>query len=180
VDEYVARGLAVGVVVDRLAHAPQRVDLCATQIQRGGQALGYGAQVVAKRTDHGPGAKAPAERAVHEHAGADVGRRVEVRFEAGVLERRAARMVVEVAHAHAAREQALERGAVARHGDVAHQHFVARLGHHAFEQRDLAFEARDQCGLRRRMQAPLPHRAQAVGVAVADVEIPWRAQRGGC
>src|SRR5690606_27489159 len=53
---------------------------------------------------------------------------------------------------------------------VAHQHLVAGARRHPLEQRDLALEAGDQRRRRRFVKAPLHDCAQAVGVAVADVE----------
>ena len=50
-------------------------------------------------------------------------------------------------------------------------HRIAALRRHALEQRDVTFHAGDEHRLERRFQPELVQSAQAVGIAVEDVEL---------
>ena len=176
---HVALVLAVGVVVDGFAKPAQPVAVVAVQAHGHAQCVGHLGQVVAIRADRGPGAVCAAEAAIHQQAGADVAAEFDVGFKVRMDRDVGHRVVVEVAHPGTLVEEPQQRDPVALHRQVAHQHLVARPRLYAFEQGDVALQARDQRGRHRRMQPPLQHCAEPVGVAVADVDEPPRRRRGG-
>ncbi len=83
---------------------------------------------------------------------------------------RAGVVMIEPLDGDAARKQPLERGAIAVERDVEHRDAVARHGVDALEERDVALRAGDERGIERRSEPKLVQRAEAVGVAVEDVE----------
>jgi len=176
---HIGERVAIGVVVDGLAQAAQRLLLRRAESERSAQGFGRGAQVVSVRTHHRPAREAPAQQVVDQQARADLAVGVEVRVEQGVVGRRRADVVVHVAHPHAGIEQPLHAGAVRLEGQVHHHDLVAGLRLHPREQVVLALEAGDELGVKRVGQAPLQQRAQAVGVAVADVDVAgWGGRHG--
>jgi len=76
-------------------------------------------------------------------------------------------------------EQPLHAGAVRLEGQVHHHDLVAGLRLNTRQQVVLALEAGDELGVKWVGQAPLQQRAQAVGVAVADVDVAgWGGRHG--
>ena len=170
IDTHVALVVAVGVVVDRFTEPSQPSAVHAADPAIGRQAVGDAGQVVAIGTDQCPGAKGPADAAVHQQAGTDVAGAVDLHFEQGMGGDVAHRMVIEVAHAHANTEQAQQGGPLALHRQVEDVDFVAGVRVHALEQCDVALQPGQQRRGRRLVAPPLQRGAQAVGVAVADIE----------
>ena len=84
--------------------------------------------------------------------------------------------MIEPPDRRAAREQPLERGAIAVERDVEHGDAVAGPRIDALEERDVALRPGDEHGVERRREPELVQCTEPVGVAVEDVE---RSRRGG-
>jgi hypothetical protein len=80
-------------------------------------------------------------------------------------------MMIAILHVHSSVEQPDECVMIGRRRYVEHGHRVAALRRHALEQRHVAFHAGDEHRLERRLQPKLVQSAQAVGIAVEDVEL---------
>ena len=78
-------------------------------------------------------------------------------------------MVIEIADMRARFEQLVQRVAVFRQGDVEHGDAVACLGLDPFQQADVTLGPGDQLGIGWIGQAQLVQRADAVGIAVENV-----------
>jgi hypothetical protein len=85
--------------------------------------------------------------------------------------------MVEPANARAFGEQTFERGAIAVERDVEHGDRTARAIAYAREQVDLAFEPCHQLGVDRLGEPQLVQRAEAVCVAVEDVDMAHTLRR---
>ena len=96
---------------------------------------------------------------------------IDVRFESRVDGDLAGVMVIEILDRDAAVEQALQRGPVDRERNVEHRCRVTGLAGDAIEQCNVTLGAGDQDGVDRRGKAKLQQRADAVGVAVENVEM---------
>ena len=169
-DAHIALVVAVSVVVDRLAEPAQPKSDVAADAGFDRQPIGDACEVVAVSTNQRPGAKGTVNAAVHEQAGTDVAGAVDLHFEQRIGGDVAHRVVIEVAHAHAGTEQAQQGGPIAVHRQVENIDFVAAIRVHVLEQRYIAFQCGQQRGGRRLVQPPLQRGAQAIGVAIADIE----------
>ncbi|MGC2517949.1 MAG: hypothetical protein WA373_02430 [Burkholderiales bacterium] len=107
---------------------------------------------------------------IHENTRAYVGRGLDVRFEKRMVRNVAGEVVVEVAHARAARKQRLESVPVAVERDVEHGDQVAATGIDSLEEPDIVLGAGHQERIGRLVEAQLLQRAQPVGIAIENVE----------
>src|SRR5215813_10868070 len=126
-------------------------------------------QIVTERRHDGPQPLAPAEVAVDEQARADVRGGVDESAEVGMPRYRSGRVMVEIAAAHAARQQPGEVFRVAGKRDVEYRQLVARLGVHSRKELNVALDAGDEDTGARLLEPQLLQRAKAVGVAIEDV-----------
>jgi hypothetical protein len=168
-DEHVVLVFTVRVVVDGLAQAAQGTTLAGAIARRHGQPVRNVGEIVPIGSDERPSPEAAAHQAVDQKTGTGVAAGVQVRLKQRVLRYDAAGMVVHPAHRHARREQGIERHAVALHRQIAHQYLSSLGNGHPFHQRDVALEPGDEPALHGLVKPPLPHRAQTIGVAIADV-----------
>ena len=92
-----------------------------------------------------------------------------MRLETRVHRNVARLVVIEVAHRSSCFEKPVQRFTVFRQGDVEHGDAIACLGLDPFQQADIALGSSDQYGIGRVGQTQLVQRAEAVGVAVENV-----------
>jgi hypothetical protein len=161
--------VAVGVVVEVRPQFAQSAPRLLAEAAFRGEAVGFRDEPVAVRADQRPAAVRAAQRRVDDEARADVGPHVDVQRESRVARDLAGVVVVVPGKAGAAFQEAPERGAVGGERDVEHRDDVAGGRVDAFEQRDLALASGQEPRRNGFGQPQLLQRAQAVGVAVADV-----------
>src|SRR6266702_3647061 len=107
--------------------------------------------------------------AVHQDAGAHVGRLVDVSFQERMPGQDADVVMVEIAHRYSGFEQSEQIFAILMEGNVEHRNGVAGLTLDAPQQCNIALDAGDERCLLRFDETKLLQSAQAIGVAVERV-----------
>ncbi len=108
-------GFTIRVVVQAIAQLVQAGELRVIEFQRlRGRNRGRH-QIVAERRHHGPCALAARQIPVHDQAGANIGRGINVRAEPGVRGNHTRRVMIKVTALHAAPQQSGQCGHVGFH-----------------------------------------------------------------
>src|SRR5579872_3017640 len=161
--------VSIGVVVKRLSQFTQLLDLARLEPAAPGKRLRRMREIVAVGANDSPETVLSFQITVHEHACADVGRRLDVRAQVRMFGNRAGKVMIEVFNLDSALKQSKQRGPIGIQRNVQYRHRTVPPDRNATEQRHVALDTRYQQGLQWLREAQLVQSANSIGVAIEHI-----------